>query len=130
MALKRKLLVYQSVKKCIFDNFVPRRKDELRTRLNSNKKEGSKTFWNAMKPLFTYRGTITNDNIALEENVVLKNDLKETTEFFNNYYINIVETISGKQPSSISNPNSQHEGRDTVKKKSMKLKKAIPVLQP
>ena len=111
-------------------NFVPRRKDELRTRLNSNKKRGSKTFWNAMKPLFAYRGTITNDNIALEENVVLKNELKETTEFFNNYYINIVEITSGKQPSSISNPNSQHEGRDTVKKKSMKLKKAIPVLQP
>ena len=83
-----------------------------------------------MKPLFAYRGTITNDNIALEENVVLKKELKETTEFFNNYYINIVEITSGKQPSSISNPNSQHEGRDTVKKKSMKLKKAIPVLQP
>ena len=35
-----------------------------------------------------------------EENGVLKNDLRETTEVFNKYYINIVETISGMRPSS------------------------------
>ena len=60
-------------------------------------KKGSKSFWNAIKPFFTNRGIITNDNITLEENGVLKNDPKETTEAFTNYYVNIVETTSGKR---------------------------------
>ena len=57
-------------------------------------KKGSKSFWNAIKPFFTNREIITNDSITLEENGVLKNDPKETTEVFNNYYTNIVETTS------------------------------------
>ena len=71
-------------------------------------KKGSKSFWNAIKPFFTNREIITNDSITLEENGVLKNDPKETTEVFNNYYINIVETTSGKRPFSIGNPNFNH----------------------
>ena len=61
-------------------------------------KKGSKSFWNAIKPFFTNRRMITNDSITLEENGVLKNDPKETTEAFINYFINIVEITSGKQP--------------------------------
>ena len=38
--------------------------------------------------------------LILKKNGVPKNDLKETTKVFNNYYINIVETTSGKPPSS------------------------------
>ena len=34
------------------------------------------------------RGMITKDSITLEENGDLKNDPKETTEVFNNDYIN------------------------------------------
>ena len=52
-----------------------------------------------MKPFFTNRGIITNDNITLGEYGVLKNNPKQTTEAFNNYYINIVGTTSGKRPS-------------------------------
>ena len=37
-------------------------------------RKSSKSFWNAVKPFFTNRGIITNDNITLEENRVLKND--------------------------------------------------------
>ena len=68
------------------------------------------------QPFFTNRGIITNDGITLEENRVLKNDPKETTEVFNNYHMNIVETTSEKRPSSIGNPNSQSQDRATVKK--------------
>ena len=50
--------------------------------------------------LFTNSGIITNDNITLEENGVLKIDPKEIAEVFNNYCINIVETTSGERPSS------------------------------
>ena len=50
--------------------------------------------------LFTNNGIITNDNITLEENGVLKIDPKEIAEVFNNCCINIVETTSGKRPSS------------------------------
>ena len=79
-------------------------------------KKGDKLFWNEIKPFFTNRRIITNDSITLEENGVLKNDPTETTEVFNNYYVNIVETTSGKRPSSIANPNSQCQDRGTVKK--------------
>ena len=64
--------------------------------LYNRAKKGSKSFWNAMKPFFTNREIITNDNIIHEENGVLKNGPKETAEVFNNYYINIVEITSGK----------------------------------
>ena len=40
-------------------------------------RKSSKSFWNAVKPFFTNRGIITNDNITLEENRVLKNDPKK-----------------------------------------------------
>ena len=45
--------------------------------------------------------------LLLKKNGVLKNDLKEKTEVSNFNFINIVETTSGKRPSSIGNPNSQ-----------------------
>ena len=72
---------------------------------------GSKLFWNTIKLLFT--GIITNASITLEENGIFKNDLKETTEVFNNYYINILETTSGKRPSSVDN--SEEDINKTVK---------------
>ena len=71
----------------------------------------SKLFWNTIKLLFT--GIITNASIALEENGIFKNNLKETTEVFNNYYINILETTSGKRPSSVDN--SEEDINKTVK---------------
>ena len=79
-------------------------------------KKGSKSFWNTTKPFFTNRGIITNDSIILEENRVLKNNRKETTEIFDNYYTNTAETTSGKQPSAISNPNSECQYKAIVKK--------------
>ena len=96
---------------------------------NSNSKKSGKSFWNAIKPFFTNRGIIANDSITFEENVVLKNDPKEATEVFNNSYINIVETTSGKWPSSIGSHNSQYQDRATIKK-SLNLTKIIPLLQP
>ena len=44
--------------------------------------KGSKSFSNAIKPFVANRGIITNDSFTLEENGVLKNDLKEATEVF------------------------------------------------
>lgn len=80
-----------------------------------------------MKPFFTNRAIIINDSITLEENEVLKNDPTETTEVFNKCSINIVETTSGKRPSSIGNRNFQCQGRATVKK-SLNLTKPIQVV--
>ena len=87
-------------------------KKESFQKVTANK--GSKSFWNAIKTFFTNRGIITNDNITLEENGVLKNDREETTEVFDRYYINIVETTSEKQPSSVGNPKSQDRATGKV----------------
>ena len=78
-------------------------------------KKGNKSFWNAIKHFFSNRGITTNDSITLEENRVLKNNLRATTEVSNSYYINIVEATFGKSPSSIDNPNFQCQDRATVK---------------
>ena len=58
-------------------------------------KKEIKSIWNAIKPIFTNRGIITNDSITFEENGVLKN--------------------TRKRPSSIDNLNSQCQDRTTVK---------------
>ena len=86
--------------------------------MKSNSKRGSESFWNAIKPFFTNRGIITNDTITIEENRHLNSDPKETTEVFNNYYVNIEKTISGKRPSSIGNSNSQCQDELPLKRSS------------
>ena len=63
----------------------------------------------------------------LKKTEFLKSTRKKKTEVFNNYYINIVEAPSGKQPSSIGYPNSQSQDRATVKK-LLRLTKTIKVL--
>ena len=67
--------------------------------------------------------------IPFEENGVLKGDPEETTEVFNNCYINMVETSAAKRPSTIGNPNSQCQDKTNVKK-SLNFTKITPVLQP
>ena len=65
--------------------------------------------------------------LLLKKTDSLKRPAIETTEAFNNYYINIEENTSGNQPSSIGNLKSQCQDRASVKK-SLKLTKTIPVL--
>ena len=50
----------------------------------------------------------------LKKTESLKTTRKKTTEVFGNYYINVAEITSGKQPSSIGNPNSQCKHKATV----------------
>ena len=54
---------------------------------------------------FTRKGIITKDSITIEENGMLKTNAKETyietTEVFNNCYVNTTGTTSGKWPSLI-----------------------------
>ena len=92
---------------------------------NLTARKGIKSIWNAIKSFLSNRGIIINFSITLEENWILEDDPKETTKVFSNYYINIVETTSGKRPSSISNPNSQCQDRATVKK-SLNPTKIMP----
>ena len=82
---------------------------------NISLKNGSKSFWDAVKPFFTNKGIMSNENIVIEEDGILLNDTKTITEIFNNHYINIVEKSSGKPPSSIGNPNCPSNDRKTVK---------------
>ena len=58
-------------------------------------------------------------SLLLKKTESLKATGKETTERFNNYYRNIVQTTSGKQFSSTCNPNSQGQYRAIVKKNSL-----------
>ena len=80
----------------------------------SNSKKGSTSFQNTIKLFFTNKGIIANNSITTEEKGVFKNNPKETTEVFNNFYVYIAETTYEKRPSSIGNPSSLSQDRGTV----------------
>ena len=57
-----------------------------------------KKFWNAVKPFFTSKGFLHNDNILIDINGNVLEDVQKLTKEFNSYYINIPKTTSGKPP--------------------------------
>ena len=91
-------------------------------------KNGSQLFSSAIK-LFRNREIITNDSIATEEHGILKNDPKETTELFNNFYVNVVETTTEKRKSDLTQstiPISNIKSRRVKRKiKFCKIKTAV-----
>ena len=61
----------------------------------------NKQFWRVIRPFLTNKGFLQNNDITLIEKGKIINDDKELAEIFNQHYINIVETSSGKKPSSV-----------------------------
>ena len=50
-------------------------------------------FWKVMKPFITDKNSISDDHIILRENDVLVTDTLEVCNVFNNYFVNVAETI-------------------------------------
>ena len=74
-------------------------------KITENGKVNNKSFWRTIKPLLSFKGTHDNHDIIREENRNLIKDNKELSEIFNNFYVNIVESTTGKKPMA-SNPPS------------------------
>ena len=73
-------------------------------------------FWKVMKPALTNKGVISSDVIILEENGKLISDESQLVEFFNNHYINIVESTMGTPPTSLGDSSDPNMDADTVRK--------------
>ena len=76
----------------------------------------NKTFWNTVKPFMSSKGFFTESTINIEqENGKLETDQTTLAESFNNYYINIVESSSGKKPTEIGDSSNASKDQETVK---------------
>ena len=51
-----------------------------------------------MKPFLTDKGTHHNQALILRENDQIMRDERKVAEVMNKYFVNIVETVSGKKP--------------------------------
>ena len=107
----------------------------------------SKSFWNAVKPFMTNKGTFSNDNIIIktnrEEKLKLKDsdsevlieadkvvkDEKILVELFNKHYINIVERTSGVAPSCIGDPSNPTLDKSSVQQIVSKYKDHPSILK-
>ena len=67
----------------------------------------NKSFWNTIRPFINNKGTHDNHDIILEENGDLVKDKGKVSEILNNFYINIVEKTTGKQPLVLNSTSSQ-----------------------
>ena len=65
-------------------------------KITENGRVDNKSFWRTIKPFLSSKGTHDNHDITLEENGNLIKDNKELSEIFNNFYVNIVESTTGK----------------------------------
>ena len=76
----------------------------------------NKDFWKFVKPFVSDKGFSQNNEIILiENNDVIKKET-ELVELFNNYYIDIVETISGVKPEIIEDSTPNVSGKDAISK--------------
>ena len=79
-------------------------------KITENGQVNNKSFWRTIKPFLSSKGTHDNHDIILEENGNLIKDNKELSEIFNNFYVNIVESTTGKKPMASNLPsNCSHD---------------------
>ena len=76
----------------------------------------NRTFWNAVKPLLTNKGCMTNDCISTEKDGDIVRDEEVLVELFNENYINIAEISSGSKQSSFRNCEDSAQDDATVDK--------------
>ena len=62
----------------------------------------NKTFWKTVRPFLCNKGTHNNHDIILDENGELIKDNREISEILNDFFVNIVEQITGMKPSQVS----------------------------
>ena len=75
----------------------------------------NKAFWDLVKPFLSNKGGMTGNEISLVNGDRIVTDDLELCEVCNDYYINIVENISGKKPCKIDEANSIDDDREIVR---------------
>ena len=86
------------------------RKKAIQSYFHQNTNSGNvnnKSFWKTIRPFINNKGTHDNHDIILEENGDLVKDKEKVSEILNNFYINIVEKTTGKQPLVLNSTSSQ-----------------------
>ena len=81
-----------------------------------------------MKPFLTDKGTHQNQALILRENDQIMQDERKVAEVMNKYFVNIVETVSGKKPREIIGCQTNHE-TDQELDKIIKTFEDLPSVQ-
>ena len=76
----------------------------------------NKAFWNTVKPFFTNKGFLTNENITIKHKDKIVTGNSKLAHLFINHYINILENTSGMLPENIGNPECKSDDHLTVAK--------------
>ena len=62
---------------------------------------GSKKFWSTVKLFLSYKGSIHDNDIAIEIDNKITEDKPELAKTFNSHYINIVKSTTSKHPTKL-----------------------------
>ena len=84
-------------------------------KVTSDGLKSNKAFWDLVKPFLSNKGGMAGNEISLVNGDRIVTDDLELCEVFNDYYINIVENISGKKPCKIDEANSIDDDREIVR---------------
>ena len=76
----------------------------------------NKAFWNTVKPFFTNKAFLTNENITIKHKDKIVTDNSKLAHLFINHYINILENTSRMPPENIGNPECKSDYHLTVAK--------------
>ena len=74
----------------------------------------NKAFWDLVKPFLSNKGGLTCNEISLVNGDRIVTDDHALCELFNDYYINIVENISGKKPCKVDEAKAIDDDRKIV----------------
>ena len=98
------------------------------TKLCNNGGIVNKKFWDTVKPFLTDKGTHHNLALILRENDQIMRDDRKVAEVMNKYFVNIVETVSGKKPREMIGCQTNHETDQELDKILLRTTRVYRVL--
>ena len=82
----------------------------------------NKQFRDLVKPFFSNKNFHSDDHISInDKDKIVDNEVK-LVELFNTYFINAVENITGKVPTSLDDFSNQESDSNNIKKIILKQK--------
>ena len=75
---------------------------------------GNKQFWNTVKPFLIAKGLLHNRDIVLHVGDKTVTDCNESAKEFNDYYINIVQSTTGKATIKLQGSNNDKSTVETI----------------
>ena len=102
------------MQKNICKNLNEKTKKNYFSKITSNGVMGNKQFWNTVKPFLIAKGLLHNRDIVLHVGDKTVTDCNESAKEFNDYYINIVQSTTGKATIKLQGSNNDKSTVETI----------------